>query len=123
MTSHLQPFKNTDEWARKIPGRVADQLIRQGAITVLVTVAGNNQVIRQGAGHALHVFNQGMIAPADPTFILAAHALAATAGQKQDAAVLQIRRAVSGGHVQQYLLKSAGFRWLWRHAVRIGSVS
>ena len=62
----------------------ADQLIGQGCVALAITVAGNNQVIGEGTCHVQGMGDQRLTLPLHQPFILPAHALAASARQKQD---------------------------------------
>ena len=66
---------------------VVDHAIGVGAVAFGVAVAGDDQVVAQRPGQGVQVGDQRLPVPVQKAFVLAAHALAAAAGQEQDGAV------------------------------------
>jgi hypothetical protein len=77
---------NPGQRSREITFVVMDQLIGIRRVRVQVPVARDDQVIAQATGFSMQVRNQRLAMPFQQTFVLTAHALAATTCQEQNGA-------------------------------------
>ncbi|MNH26036.1 hypothetical protein D3C79_860650 [compost metagenome] len=86
MACHCKPRQHAGQRPGEVGLGVTDQLIGKRPVLVLVAVAGNDQVIGQGPHDRLDMGNQWLALPGQQALVLAAHALAATAGQQKNGA-------------------------------------
>ena len=70
---------------------IAHQTVGVGCVALGVAIAGDDQIVGQGAYHLMQVGNQRLAAPFDQPFVLPAHALATATGEQQDGAGRQVR--------------------------------
>ncbi len=86
MPGHRQRSTNPRIRAGEVTVIVLHQPVGEARVPFAIAVAGNDQVIGQGAGQALQMLNQRLAAPLDQALVASAHALPLTPGQKQDGA-------------------------------------
>lgn len=81
---HGKPCANAGVGAGETALVVLHQPVGEGRVQRLVAVAGDDQIVRHGAGQALQMLNHRFSVPFDQTLVAAAHAPALTTGEQQD---------------------------------------